>query len=150
VGLLGDGLPLPGLGAEQAPQTQEFVDQAITAWQVRPQQRCVGVAELSQAVVGIGELKIHSREWQQGEISFAVQIQRWNEGIATAIATQLLAYAIQSLGMHRVIGTCDPRNLASDAVLRKIGMTFEGRLWHTIKRRDGWRDSNLYSMLSHE
>jgi RimJ/RimL family protein N-acetyltransferase len=32
----------------------------------------------------------------------------------------------------------------------KIGVTFEGRLRHTIKLRDGWRNSNLYSMLSHE
>jgi hypothetical protein len=39
----------------------------------------------SQRVVGLGELKIQSREWQQGEISFAVQIERWGEGIATDV-----------------------------------------------------------------
>jgi [ribosomal protein S5]-alanine N-acetyltransferase len=40
--------------------------------------------------------------------------------------------------------------LASVAVLRKIGMTFEGRLRHTMEIRDGWRDSNIFSILADE
>ena len=37
------------------------------------------------------------------------------------------------------------RNVAS--VLRKLGMEHEGRLRHTLLLRDGWRDSDVYSIL---
>ena len=137
-------------GPNTARETQEFVDQAVAAWRAQPQDRYAWIAEADGAAVGIGELKITSAAWQQGEISYVVHIKRWGEGIATAIATKLLGYAFEDLKLHRVVATCDPRNLASEAVLKKVGMTYEGRLRHTIKLRDGWRDSNLYSMLSTE
>jgi ribosomal-protein-alanine N-acetyltransferase len=137
-------------GPNTEQETREFVDQAVASWLVEPQERYVWMAERSGIVVGLGELKLRSRRWEHAEISYAVHIRHWGQGYATAIATELLTFAFQSLDLHRVTGTCDPRNLASDAVLRKIGMTYEGRLRHTIRLRDGWRDSNLYSMLSDE
>lgn len=52
--------------------------------------------------------------------------------------------------LHRVVATCDPRNLVSAAILQKVGMTFEGRLRHTMQIRDGWRDSSAFSILADE
>jgi [ribosomal protein S5]-alanine N-acetyltransferase len=54
------------------------------------------------------------------------------------------------MDLHRVMATCDPRNLASTAVLTKVGMTFEGRLRHTMEIHDGWRDSRIFSILADE
>jgi hypothetical protein len=42
--------------------------------------------------------------------------------------------------------TCEPRNVASAAVIRKIGMRYEGRMRGTARIRDGWRDSDLYAI----
>ena len=52
--------------------------------------------------------------------------------------------------MHRIYATCDPRNVASSRVLGKLGMTREGRLRHTSLIRDGWRDSDVFSILDDE
>jgi len=49
-----------------------------------------------------------------------------------------------------VAATCDPRNEASAVVLAKIGMIYEGRLRHSIRIRDGWRDSDIYGILASE
>ena len=38
-------------------------------------------------VVGLGELKIRSRRWKQGEIAYAVKVGQWRRG--TAIATKV-------------------------------------------------------------
>jgi RimJ/RimL family protein N-acetyltransferase len=51
---------------------------------------------------------------------------------------------------HRVFATCDPRNVASAAVLRNLGLEHDGRLRHTLLLRDGWRDSDVYSILEPE
>ena len=74
----------------------------------------------------------------------------WGRGIGTVVAAQLIRFAFEKLGLHRVEGTCDPRNLASAAILRKVGMTREGQLREMIELRDGWRDSEIYSILDGE
>jgi [ribosomal protein S5]-alanine N-acetyltransferase len=110
----------------------------------------VWTAEEQRTAVGIGELRIASREWRQGEVGYIVHIDHWGRGIGTAIARALLEIAFESMDLHRVMATCDPRNLASAAVLRKAGMTYEGRLRHTMEIRDGWRDSSVFSILADE
>jgi ribosomal-protein-alanine N-acetyltransferase len=72
----------------------------------------------------------------------------WRRGLGVQIARSLLTIAFDSMDLHRVVATCDPRNVASIAELRKVGMTFEGRLRHTMRIRDGWRDSSIFSVLA--
>jgi ribosomal-protein-alanine N-acetyltransferase len=137
-------------GPNTPSQTQSFVRTAAAAWLEAPQSRFVWIAESSGETVGLGELKIRSTAHQQGEISYAVHVERWRRGFGTAIATGLLDLAFGSLELHRVEATCDPRNHASAAVLRRVGMTYEGRLWETIGLRDGWRDSDVFGILATE
>ena len=35
-------------------------------------------------------------------------------------------------------------------MLGKLGMMYEGRLRHTMLIRDGWRDSEMFSILADE
>lgn len=56
-------------------------------------------------------------------------------------SVELGAYQVCRLGLHRVFGTCGPRNLVSARVLGRLGMTWEGRHRHTALIWDGWRDS---------
>jgi len=42
------------------------------------------------------------------------------------------------------------RPLGPNALLKKVGMAYEGRTRETVRIRDGWRDSNLYAILCHE
>jgi RimJ/RimL family protein N-acetyltransferase len=105
---------------------------------------------LADGVIGAGELRVHSRAHRQGEISYVVHPQHWRRGYATWIGSQLLQRAFRDHALHRVFATCDPRNVASAAVLRKLGLEHEGRLRHTLLLRDGWRDSDVYSTLEPE
>lgn len=133
-------------------ETQQFVDAAVAAWKQDPIDRYVHVAEDDgRTVVGLGELKVHSRRWQHGVIGYVVHVDHWGRGIATAIATALVDHAFAPpLALHRVTATCDPRNRASAAVLERIGMTREVRLRDTMRIRDGWRDSDAYCLLHDE
>lgn len=136
-------------GPNTVQDTQRFVTDAIAAWDDDPQDRYVWVAITDRVgVVGLGELLIRSRRWRQGEVSYAVHTRHWGTGIATASGVQLVQFAFDRLGLHRVAATCDPRNVASAAVLRRLGMTHEGRLRETIELRDGWRDSEIFSILA--
>ena len=138
-------------GPNTVHDTQAFVTDAISAWDGDPQDRYVWTAFTEGGgIVGLGELHVRNRRWRQGEIAYAVHTQHWGNGIATAIGVQLVSYAFDQLGLHRVAATCDPRNRRSAAVLRRIGMTYEGRLREAIELRDGWRDSEVFSILASE
>jgi RimJ/RimL family protein N-acetyltransferase len=108
------------------------------------------VARLGQDVVGMGEVHIRSGAQRQGEISYVVHPRVWGQGIGTQIGRQLLTFGFGQLGLHRIYGTCDPRNLGSACVLAKLGMTREGRLRHTQLIRDGWRDSLVFGIVEDE
>jgi ribosomal-protein-alanine N-acetyltransferase len=83
-------------------------------------------------------------------MSYVVHPDLWGQGYATEIVGLLLRFGFEHLNLHRIMATCDPRNIASARVLEKIGMTYEGRQRHTMLIRDGWRDSSMYSLLDDE
>jgi [ribosomal protein S5]-alanine N-acetyltransferase len=101
-------------------------------------------------VIGAGSLVIHSQLHRHGEIGYFLHPDYWGQGYATEVGRCLLGFGFRTLGLHRIIGTCDPRNIASGRVLERIGMHLEGRLREVMFLRDGWRDSLLYSVLEHE
>ncbi|MGI5347975.1 GNAT family N-acetyltransferase [Streptomyces sp. CA-250714] len=137
-------------GPNTEEQTRDFVAAAVDAWAYSPQERFAYTARVEGAVVGMGELHVRSRGHRQGEISYAVHPRVWGQGVGTAIGQELLARGFEDLRLHRIHATCDPRNLGSARVLGKLGMTWEGRHRHTALIRDGWRDSEVFSVLEDE
>jgi [ribosomal protein S5]-alanine N-acetyltransferase len=123
-------------------QTQAFVQAAVTV----SASRSVFAIILDGEVVGTAQLKLHGAS--SAEIAYGVHPRLWGQGIATAAARELLRLGFGEHGRHRISGTCDPRNVASAAVMRKIGMRYEGRMRGTVYIRDGWRDSDLYARVA--
>ena len=101
-------------------------------------------------VIGAGGLDIRNQRFRTGEISYVIHPEYWGKGFATEVAQTLLTFGFASLNLHRIFATCDPRNMASERVLQKIEMRYEGRMRETAFIRDGWRDSLLYSLLEQE
>ncbi len=130
-------------------ETDVFVAAAARTWERPAGPRLVWAAESpALGVIGMGELL--RRVASCTEIGYAVHVDHWGRGFASEIAHLLLGLAFADPAVERVQGTCDPRNLASAAVLQRVGLTFEGTLRHTIQLRDGWRDSAMHSILRSE
>ena len=137
-------------GPNTSEQSRTFVETAVAAWSQNPQTRYVYVAYIDERAVGMGELRVRESEHRQGEISYGLHPQWWGRGLGTMLGRELLRIGFEYLSLHRVYATCDPRNLGSAGVIRRLGMAYEGRLRHTLLIRDGWRDSDIYSVLESE
>jgi len=136
-------------GPNSPEDSRQFVADALAAWEQDPVRRRVWAAEAEgQGLVGLGELAVTSAKHRLGEIGYTVHLDLWGKGYGEAIARALLQRGFGELGLHRITATCDPRNVASDRVLRKVGMVREGTLRDTHLLRDGWRDSNLYALVA--
>lgn len=139
-------------GPNSPEQTKAFVKEIITASEELPRKRFAFAVVLKEnsKMIGTGELNIRSQLNKNGEISYIINPNYQGQGIGTEVALLLLEFGFLELNLHRIFGTCHPKNIASGKILKKIGMKFEGRLRENMLIRDGWRDSDLYSILENE
>jgi [ribosomal protein S5]-alanine N-acetyltransferase len=137
-------------GPNSEDETRAFVTQAVAAWSQSPQTRCVYLASAQGRPIGIGETVVKHAGFRTAEIAYGLHPEVWRRGFGAALGSELLRIGFAELGFHRIQGTCDPRNLGSAGVLRKLGMTYEGRSRHSMLIRDGWRDSEMFSILEEE
>lgn len=59
------------------------------------------------------------------EIMFAVRKEDWQKGFATEAAKECLKFGFEKLNFDKVYAATDPQNLASKAVIKKLGMNYD-------------------------
>jgi RimJ/RimL family protein N-acetyltransferase len=64
--------------------------------------------------------------WPGTEVGWSILRDRWGRGYATEAATAAIDWAFDELGWDDVIHVIDPRNVASQAVARKLGSRNRG------------------------
>ncbi len=88
----------------------------------------------------LGGSGLHTRRGSHArEIGYWVHVDHIGQGYATETSAALTKVAFEIEGMDRVEIHCDPANLASAAVPRKLGYTHEA----TLRRRSHWSDEKV-------
>lgn len=59
------------------------------------------------------------------EIAYLLDKELWGQGLASEGALAIRDYAFKKLGLPRLVCLIDPKNIASQKVAEKIGMTLE-------------------------
>jgi len=76
------------------------------------------------ATIGFGGLIASSVFGEEDyEIGFVFAKDSWGKGYATEVGKAQIAYGLDTLGYERMLAFVAPKNLASVAVLKKIGMS---------------------------
>jgi len=101
-----------------------------------------------QAVIGFARLGLTGV--RAAKLGFAIRHSQWGHGYATDAARTLITFGFGPLGLHRISAAAGPDNAASIAVIKRLGMTYEGRIRDHVHTNGAWRDSLLYSLLSGE
>lgn len=99
----------------------------------------------------LGGTGLHTRLGEsQLEIGYWVHKDFVNQGLATESTAALVKVAFEIIHVHRIEIHCDPGNLASAAVPRKLGFTHEGTLRAKTRFLDNWSDSMIWGLLESE
>jgi RimJ/RimL family protein N-acetyltransferase len=100
----------------------------------------------------IGELTLWLRSvvHRQGEVGFAFRRDVQRQGYGSEALVAMLGIAFDRVNMHRVYGRTDTRNVASGALMERIGMRHEGDLRHEEWFKGEWADTGVYGMLEDE
>jgi RimJ/RimL family protein N-acetyltransferase len=104
----------------------------------------------SGELVGDVILAFVSAEHRVGEIGYIVHPDHQGHGYTTEACREILRIAFDELGLHRVIGRLEPRNLASARVLQKLGMRLEAHFVENEFIKGGWMSEDVYAILDRE
>lgn len=95
----------------------------------------------------IGFVRLALDGVQAAKLGYAIGADHWGHGYATDAVRAMLRFGFGTLGLHRVSAAIGPENQSSIAVVKRLGLTYEGRIRHHVRTNGGWRDSLLYSIL---
>lgn len=139
-------------GPNTAAKTHEHLRRRMAEQRKWPRDDVTLVADLRRESKVIGSVRLWSVDEANRtvEIGYTFNRRYWNNGYATEAASALLERAFAALKMHRVIATCDTRNIGSLRVMEKIGMRREGQLLRDRLQKGEWRDTYLYAILGDE
>ena len=100
----------------------------------------------------IGDLGLHLPADADGSYEFGITIAPTYQGngYAREAVRALLDFLFCTLGAHRVHASIDPRNIASAALLRSLGMRQEAHFRESFKMRGEWVDDVIFALLAQE
>ena len=89
---------------------------------------------------------VHNR----AEIGYAISRKYWGKGLTTEAVKEVIKFGFEKMQLNRIEGTCFVGNIASQRVLEKVGMTFEGIIREQLLGKGKYRDLRMYSILRKE
>jgi RimJ/RimL family protein N-acetyltransferase len=84
------------------------------------------------------------------EIGWALHPDHAGRGYMTEAASALIDLAFATLARHRVFAQLDPRNTASAALCRRLGMRREAHFVEDVWFKGEWGDTAVYAILARE
>jgi hypothetical protein len=101
-------------------------------------------------VIGHLYLNLASVENLGAEIGWTLHPDFFGRGYAAEGASAMLDLAFGTLGLHLVRAELDPRNDASIALCRRLGMREEALFVKDMMFKGDWADTGVYAILAEE
>lgn len=140
---------IPSIPWNNPEKSREFIKLNIQLYSDNLKHYFWAIIYENKIVGAISLLNVEDND--SAELGYCLGSQWWDNGIISEAARAVLSYAFKIVGFHRIYATCHVDNLASKGVLKKVGMSYEGRLRDGQKNPDdSYSDLDLYSILENE
>jgi [ribosomal protein S5]-alanine N-acetyltransferase len=138
----------------EPPASAAVAAEPITKWLALPAEKrrpCwVIVLRENDHVIGIISFNQLSREDHSGQLGYEAAHDQWGKGIATEAVRAVVGYGFDTMGLNRIAAYCWEGNRASQRVMEKTGMRYEGTLRQLRYAKGAHRDMRFYSVLAEE
>jgi [ribosomal protein S5]-alanine N-acetyltransferase len=138
----------------EPPASPDIVREMVKGWLARADEMRLPywtiVLKESGHVAGTISVNVLDRRNFNGQLGYEVAREQWGKGIATEAVRAVLGYGFGTMGLNRISAYCWDGNMASQRVMEKAGMTYEGTLRQVRYAKDAYHDMRLYSILAEE
>jgi RimJ/RimL family protein N-acetyltransferase len=86
----------------------------------------------------------------RAELGYWIGKPFWGRGYATEAGLAVLRFGFEALGLNKIHAAVFIKNPASDRVIRKLGMKWEGRLREHDLKWGVYEDIDVYAILAKE
>jgi len=133
-------------------QVAAFLGRAIDEAQKNPRISYVLAARVkaSDEFAGLTFLEIDPDQASTGEVGIVLLPEFQACGYGKEILQKYMDFGFCTLGLHRMFGKCDERNLASARLMERCGLLYEGTIREHVWLRDHWRSTRYYGILAGE
>lgn len=96
-------------------------------------------------------LRIQSQH-HRAELGYELSPEWWGKGLITEVASSVLEYSFNTVGLHSMEAHIDPENIGSRRVLEKLGFVQEGYFRENYYEPavDRFTDTAIFSLLKSE
>ena len=110
----------------------------------------VALDTATSRMLGEFMLRLNNAQSREGEVGWSIHPDFQGHGLATEGAGEMLRLGFERLELHRIVATCDPRNVASIRVMERLGMRREAVFVESEFLKGEWADEMVYAMLESE
>lgn len=100
--------------------------------------------------VGLFQVRQLEASFATAEWGFALGAPYWGSGLFLAGAQQVVTFAFETLGVHRLEARAAVENGRGNGALRKLGAVQEGILRHAFRRHGRLLDQALWALLAED
>jgi ribosomal-protein-alanine N-acetyltransferase len=112
---------------------------------------CFGVIPRGmESPIGIFQVRPLEPKFFAADWGFAIGSPFWGTGVFRASAEMVLAFAFETLGVHRLEARSVVANGRGNGALRKVGAVCEGVLRRSLLKNGEYHDQHLWSILVSE
>jgi len=104
------------------------------------------VLQETRELIGAIGLHLEPRHLR-AELGYWIGVPYWNQGYATEAGSTMLEFGFRVLELNRIHASHFTRNPASGAVMRKLGMSYEGSLRQHVRKNGIFEDLETYAIL---
>ncbi|GAA4643419.1 hypothetical protein GCM10023115_13790 [Pontixanthobacter gangjinensis] len=83
---------------------------------------------------------------EAAEIGYITALGQERKGIARECVTAVIGHLIEAEGFGRIWADVDPRNTASNGLLKTLGFREEERIINAVETHIGWCDSLIWTL----
>lgn len=133
-------------------EVERFVDQQQQlAFDVPGTWFQLGIHERDAGLL-VGDLGVHFLEPDARQVEFGVTVSpdEQGRGIASEAVTALFDHLFERSDRHRIEASVDPRNVASAALMRRLGMREEALHRESVWHDNAWADDQRFAVLRRE
>ncbi|HEY1722647.1 MAG TPA: GNAT family N-acetyltransferase [Magnetospirillaceae bacterium] len=105
------------------------------------------VDKATDKVVGEAILRVTNLRHRNGEVGWAVAWHQTGKNLGTEIGRAMIRFGFDQLDLHRISARCRVGNTASQRIMTKLGMQYEGIAREDVNARDEWWSSSQWSIL---